>query len=131
MSWLKNIARRLLPEDPDEGCGWWIFKLKAKELVRPCVLHDKDFDDASKGAGEKTLDEADWLLFWRWVLVVKAVPDMRRRLELVGEICEAWPLARTFGAVLWDGDPTPEEILKRLKTEMNSIASSRNSRKMN
>jgi hypothetical protein len=99
--WLK----KLLPHDEEPGCGYGPFKFRGDHpFNRACNLHDYGFDDAADGDGktDKTLDELDWDLFWRWVLIARAETDYRKRLYLVCDIIYAWPLARLGGKVLYD-----------------------------
>lgn len=97
--WLKKI----LPHDKEEGCGYGPFKLRMDHpFSRACGLHDYGFDDAANGEAEKTLDELDWDLFYRWVLIAKAEQDPRRRIYLVWDIIKCWPLARAGGGLLYD-----------------------------
>lgn len=98
----------ILPSDPEVGCGYGIFKLSSSHpFTQACALHDHEFDLAAESKPAKTRAQADWELFYRWVLIAKSEENIERRMKLVWEICTYWPLARLGGALMWDGDPTP------------------------
>jgi len=104
VSWIKRIIRRLLPDDKTVRCGYSIFSLpRDHPFERACGLHDYQYELAHKGINEQTLLEADWDLFYRFVLIAKAAPTPEARCRLGMTICKIWPLARLGGAILWDG----------------------------
>lgn len=104
MSWITRILKRVLPEDPEPGCGYWIFKLPANHpFTRACNLHDDAFDEAHKGTHDLTLAEEDWRLFFRWAMIARAAQTPEERCALVSEICKYWPKARWAGKYLWEG----------------------------
>lgn len=110
MKFLRKIIRTILPVDRDNSCGYGPFKLPEDHPFTPaCNLHDWEFDQANKGAPDKPLDKADWDLFYRWVLIANnSTGSYEEKCALAMQICKLWPLARTFGGVLWDGDPITE-----------------------
>jgi hypothetical protein len=100
ISWLK----KLLPEDSSNDCGYGPFKLPHDHpFTRGCNLHDFEFAQAHRGKGEKSLDQVDWELFYRWVMIARAETTHSGKCALARDICRYWPLARGFGGFLWDG----------------------------
>lgn len=128
MSFFKRLLNRILPEDKEVGCGYGPFKLSRDHPFTPaCNLHDKDFEDAHNGINERTIDEADWNLFWRMVLIAKSQTTPEKQCAMALEICLEWPLARGFGGITWDGDQkklvgSPKEIEKIPEDTLNVIA---------
>lgn len=101
--WLLN---KLLPEDSEPGCGYGPFKWpKSHPFSRACYLHDWEFGEANRleESSAKTLDEANWDMFNRWLLIAQAEPSLKKRLELADDICRGYPLAKLGGRLLWDG----------------------------
>ena len=91
-----------MPRDETNVCGVRPFNLPENHpFTRACGLHDYDFDE-SKTSGQSLLD-ADWSLFYRWVLIAKAEPDPAIRRKLTRDICKYWPYADRFGELFWDG----------------------------
>jgi hypothetical protein len=104
MSFFRKLLSHLLPEDPSNDCGYGPFKLPHDHpFTRGCNLHDFEFEQAHRGKSDKTIDQVDWELFYRWTMIARAAPTHAKRCELAGEICRYWPLARSVGALLWDG----------------------------
>lgn len=116
--------RRIFPDDPCPVCGYGWFSLdESHPFTRACILHDDEYGQAIKGLNELTIDEADFLLFWRWVLIAKAQISNEERCRLLWQICELWPLARIAGKVLWPGDPAQK--LAKESTVFYSLPSSK------
>lgn len=104
MSWIAKLLGKVLPEDSSNDCGYGPFKLPHDHpFTRGCNLHDFEFDQAHKGKGNKGISQVDWELFYRWVLIARAEPTYTGKCELASEICKYWPLAHSFGPLLWDG----------------------------
>lgn len=104
MKWLTRIFKNILPEDSEVGCGYGPFKLPANHpFTRGCNIHDWEFDEAHKGRGDKGIQQVDWELFYRWVLIAKAEQSFAGKCALAREICKYWPLAHRVGPFLWDG----------------------------
>lgn len=96
----------LIPEDPVGGCGYGPFKLPLDHpFTRACDLHDYGYGLGHDGIPEQTKDELDWDLFWRWTLIAKAEPDLKKRISLCYDIVKLWPLAQIGGYLMWEGDP--------------------------
>lgn len=106
MKFLRSVLRWILPEDKNDVCGYGPFNLGKDHPFTPaCEIHDWEFKKSHNGTPDKPIDKVDWDLFYRWVLIVKAMPTDAERCKYAREICEYWPLARDFGPLLWDGDP--------------------------
>lgn len=106
MSLFGRLLRTLIPEDTERGCGYGLLKLPLDHpFNRACDLHDFDFGGAHKEgeAYEKSKDQTDFELAYRWMLIARAEPDPVRRCELIMDICKYWPLARYGGSLMWDG----------------------------
>lgn len=111
MGWLRTVLNKILPEDPTPGPGYYFLRLPgthpfanlAETSGAGARLHDMDFEAAHGGASERSLDEADWLLFKRWYLWVEKLEDPKLRAKYARDICLYWPLARVGGSFLWDG----------------------------
>jgi len=105
MQWIRRIFRRILPHDDAIGCGYGPFKLPPDHPFTPgCTLHDYEFDEAHAGRGTKGIQQVDWELFYRWVLIAKAQQTYATKCALAREICRYWPLAHAVGGYLWDGE---------------------------
>lgn len=101
---LSKLLRFFLPEDSSNDCGYGPFKLPHDHpFTRGCNLHDYEFDEAHHGRGDKTIEEVDWELFYRWVLIAKAETTYAGKCALARQICTYWPLAHGVGPLLWDG----------------------------
>lgn len=101
LKWFLN----LLPVDESDDAGWGPFKLPPEHpFHRAARLHDISFRNS--GSNTERLSEADWLLFWRFVMLARAEPDPIQRCHLAMDACKYWPLARHFGRYLWDGTNT-------------------------
>lgn len=99
-----RFLKKLLPEDPSNDCGYGPFKLPHDHpFTRGCNLHDFEFAQARRGGGEKTIEQVDWELFYRWVMIARAATTYAEKCRLAGEICRYWPLAHSVGPLLWDG----------------------------
>lgn len=99
-----------LPIDPNPVCGVWIFSLDPNHpFTRACALHDIDFLLAEIGKNDKTLNENDSDLFWRWTLIARAQEKPEDQIKLMLEICRLFPVARIGGRLLWDGDDIKKE----------------------
>lgn len=109
VSWFTRLLRKILPVDSSDDCGYGPFKLGPDHEFTPaCRLHDHDFKLAHEQKAEKSIDQADADLFWRWALIAHNQSNAQKRCELMMEICKLWPLARAGGVILWDG---PEKDL--------------------
>lgn len=107
MDWLRKIIRSILPVDSSNDCGYGPFKLPHEHpFTRACTLHDYDFLQSHAGRAEKSINQADADLFWRWALIAHAEQDATKRCKLFEDICEYWPLARLGGKILWTGPRT-------------------------
>lgn len=104
----RKLLGWMIPEDPARGCGYGIFKLPLTHpFTRACDLHDYEFGESHAGEPNKTKDEVDWDLFYRWALIALAEKNIEKRIDLVWDIIKLWPLAREGGNLMWDGDPEP------------------------
>ena len=114
MSWVKDLIRKVLPNDPRRGCGvgphWLPFRLPDDHpLTRGCDLHDWEFGQSEEGNPDKTLPQVDWDLFYRWVLIAKAAETYEDKCQLAEEICKYWPYVNRYSGYFWDGGtPTPK-----------------------
>lgn len=122
MSWFKTFLNKILPEDKENKCGYGPLSLPADHPFGPaCDLHDWEFEQANAGHADKPLNEVDWSLFYRWVLIAKSMPTPELQCQFAMQICKYWPLARVGGGFLWDGDPkTLPEDAKRVIAFLNS-----------
>lgn len=103
MSWFGKLFNWILPEDPEPGCGYLWFKLPVSHpFAAACDIHDYYFGLAHEKKSEKTLDQADEELLWRWVFTAHNQLDPKRRCALMEDACRYWPLARALGKYLWD-----------------------------
>jgi len=108
--WLRRLFGWMVPEDNAPGCGYGVFKLPLDHpFTVGCNLHDWEFGQSHAGNADKPRDQVDWDLFYRWVLITKSESDLEKRIELVWDIIKLWPLARTGGDLMWDGDPKTKE----------------------
>jgi hypothetical protein len=104
MNLLIRLLNKILPEDKEAGCGYGPFKLPQDHpFTRGCNLHDWEFGEAHEGRGEKSIQQVDWELFYRWVLIARAEQTYTAKCALAREICKYWPLAHSVGPFLWDG----------------------------
>ena len=106
MSWFRRFFDWAIPEDPEPGCGYGSFKLPLNHpFTIACNLHDFDFGLSHAGEPEKTKDLTDIELFKRWSMIALGQSEDYERIRLIKDICRYWPLARTVGNLMWEGDP--------------------------
>lgn len=107
----------ILPEDDGPPvCGakipflprWLTTLPEDHPFTRACILHDYEFGLSHEGKAEKTKDEADIDLFYRFALLAKAASTSEEKVKLLMDICKYWPLGREVGRLFWEGDPKKE-----------------------
>jgi hypothetical protein len=108
MSWLKNVIRKVMPNDHRRGCGvgpeWLPFRLPLNHpFTRACDLHDDEFALAETGSPDKELGHVDWDIFYRWVLIAKAASTYEEKCKLAADICRYWPYVYKYSGYFWDG----------------------------
>ena len=91
----------MLPEDPNNVCGYGPFSLPAEHpFTRACILHDYEFDLKHKGEVTEGRRSADKMLLKRMLEIANAEDSMRLKFEAYA----FYGLARVFGGLFWKHD---------------------------
>lgn len=127
MGWLKNVIRKVMPNDHRVGCGvgphWLPFRLPEDHpFTRACINHDWEFEQAETGSPDKELGQVDWNIFWQWVMITKAASTYEEKCKLAAEICKYWPYVYKYSGYFWDGG-VPKPLSEGQATQPSELPS--------